>query len=232
VSLPVNGSRLVLTGMVGLLILLTPVHVALAAADTEVLWYQEQTGEEMVMFSRETAADGERIAVMQRQKETTDSTISTPDGATISWHYTDPPDTDVKAWRTGDALHLAGTFKGRVLEETIGLDDDPWFQHPSYSLGRMALSESDSASFWIIRQDTLAIAALTAKRDKSETVTCTDDPLVAEKITIRPKGVLAPLWSGQYWFRKKDGLFLRYSGVHGPPGTAETAVCLSSRVTE
>lgn len=231
-SLPVNGSRLALVGMACFLPLLASVLVALAAVDTEALWYREQTGEEMVMFSRETASDGERITVMQRQKEMSDATISTPDGATISWHYTDPPDTDVKAWRTGDALHLAGIFKGRVLAETIRLDDDPWFQHPSYSLGRMALSESDSATFWIIRQDTLAIVALTAKRDKSETVTCTDDPLVAEKITIRPKGVLAPLWSAQYWFRKKDGLFLRYRGVHGPPGTAETAVCLSSRVTE
>ncbi len=56
-------------------------------------------------------------------------------------------------------------------------------------------------------------------------------PIVGAAVAFGPlQGMLAALWQAAFWFREDDRIFVRYQGVHGPPGTDETVVQLSQEV--
>jgi hypothetical protein len=50
----------------------------------------------------------------------------------------------------------------------------------------------------------------------------------ARKVIVRSAGMLSLFWHCTYWFEEGSGIFIRYEGVHGPPGTPKTVVRLAS----
>lgn len=62
------------------------------------------------------------------------------------------------------------------------------------------------------------------KRQAEEVVQLEKGAVPAVRIELRLTGMLAPFWKSRYWFRSKDGVFLRFEGPGGPPGTPEMVV--------
>ncbi len=82
----------------------------------------------------------------------------------------------------------------------------------------------------MIRSDNLEVVEMQAVKGKVEEITVAGRKVRARKVVIRRRGILAALWQAAFWFREDDRIFVRYQGVHGPPGTDETVVQLSQEI--
>lgn len=126
--------------------------------------------------------------------------------------------TSISAFRQGNTIHIQGQLKGNAIDKTIAIDAAPWFQSMSWSLRRLALSNDEQLELWTLRPDTLKAYKLVAQKIGKEALQIGDKTVVGIKIEIRLKGILGAFWSGQYWFRETDGVWLRYKGVSGTAG--------------
>jgi hypothetical protein len=80
--------------------------------------------------------------------------------------------------------------------------------------------------YWIIRRDTLTPVKMKARKEERCTVTVNNMNFAARKVRVRLSGLRSLFWHGDYWFRRDDGLLLRYKGTTGPPGTPEKTVSI------
>nr|WP_320010885.1 hypothetical protein [uncultured Desulfobulbus sp.] len=193
--------------------------------------YQEQTGDDSFVFVWQLEKEPEEVTltVTQRQKEEVFVSVNTPQGGTLSWHYTRTPDIDIRVERTGNFLVYSGVFEGKKIDKREKIDKRPWYQPLSFSLRCMEERQEDTVSFWTVRPDNLEALTLQAKRGGSGRLLESDGKEVwANKVVIRLEGLLSAIWSAEYWFRKDDNLFVRYRGTHGPPGVPETRISLLS----
>lgn len=110
------------------------------------------------------------------------------------------------------------------------VDDRPWYQPMSFSLGAFLATSRSEVSFWTIRSDKLEVVAMQAEKGEVEEVTVAGRRVRARKVVIRRQGTLAAVWQASFWFREDDRIFVRYQGVHGPPGTDEAVVQLSQEI--
>ena len=131
---------------------------------------------------------------------------------------------DIIAARKGDSIHIEGMRFGKEYSKTINIDERPWYQPLSFSLGDFLDSGATKTSFWIIRADEIKVIALTAEKMGAEDVFFNGSGIPAQKIEVRADGFYSSFWHATYWYRKSDNLFLRYQSTHGLPGSAETIV--------
>jgi len=139
--------------------------------------------------------------------------------ASISWEGTNrKDDTTISAHRQGDTIVLEGTLRGDPISKTMAIDAAPWYQSLSWSLRRLVLSDDKQTEFWTLRPDTLEKHKMVAKKMGEEEVQIEGVSVPAIRLEVRLKGMLSPFWSSTYWYRKTDGVWLRYEGPSGPPG--------------
>jgi hypothetical protein len=193
------------------------------SADVSRYLYRETTGTESVeLIHRIEIGDNAVITCTQAGEER--RTVSDFSGTTREWRISKGSNTEIVARRRNGAIVVSGTRDGTPVAETLSNKDLPWFQLLSFSLGAFRDSDETSVTFQMLRPDTLSIVTLEAKKQGEETIVVAGNPTTASKIRISPPWPLSALWKGYYWFRKKDGLFVRYEGTNGPPGTAKTVV--------
>jgi hypothetical protein len=205
--------------------LAAPLHNGLPEG---IFVYQERTGDQAVLFEWRAEESEEGIVIWGVEKNKTFYNLCTPDGATREWRFDEPGRHEITALRIGNSLVIRGIRLGEEISRTVALDDRPWYQPLSFSLGKFLGSAETRTSFWIIRADKIEVVAMTAEKIGEETILVDTEEVAASKVEIRAEGFLAKLWHGTYWFRKSDNFFLRYESVHGLPGTAETIVELVS----
>ena len=144
-------------------------------------------------------------------------------GATTQWQY-QHSDTNIHVNRKENKLYMAGTKKGQKVNQVFQLDDSPWYQPLSYSLRNFLSSDRSSVVFWIIRADNLSVIKMKAVKDTIEEIQVGDRWFESQKIKVSPVGITGYLWCGTYWYRVPDGLFLKYIGTNGWPGTQKTII--------
>jgi hypothetical protein len=139
--------------------------------------------------------------------------------ATVRWRDTNTADnTSITALREGNAIVIKGMLNGIPIDHAVAIDEAPWFQSMSWSLHSLILSRDEQTEFWALRPDTMKAHKLVAKKAKKETLHIGGDTVPAIRIEVRLKGMLSPFWHSNYWFRRTDGVWLRYEGPSGPPG--------------
>jgi hypothetical protein len=189
--------------------------------------YREQTGDQSVLFFWQLATAANGVTVTLRQGNEVYTSLNTPEGTTLSWRYVHHPDTDVHVERAGNLLRFSGRYQGRSINKEIKIDKRPWYQPLSYSLHCLEQRQQDRTSFWTIRPDNLEVLTLQAERQGTGRLIEADGGgVIANKVVIRFEGLMAGLWSAEYWFRQGDNLFIHYRGTHGPPGVPETTITL------
>lgn len=159
--------------------------------------YREQTGDDSFTFSwqADREQDSGTVIVTQKQGEEIFSSDNTAEGTTLSWRYVKQPGTDVRAERIGDRIHFSGRFGGERVDRYEVIDPRPWYQPLSFSLQRMMARDQQAARFWTIRPDTLEVLAMQARKASSEQVALDNGTVqVADKVVIRPDGLLSALW--------------------------------------
>ncbi|MBI4793393.1 MAG: hypothetical protein HY789_11880 [Deltaproteobacteria bacterium] len=197
-----------------------------AAHGAEEYVYRQTTASESTLF-RWQLETAEMVTITSREEKVLYVNVCDASGATHTWRM-QKEDAEVSAQRRENELHIRGTFAGEPIDEIFLLDEFPWFQPLSYSLRNFLLTgAAEKQVFWMIRPDKLKPQKFQASKQGVEAITIGTDSYQAVKIKICPTGVLAGFWHAYYWFRPEDGLFLRYEGTHGPPGTPKTVISLA-----
>jgi hypothetical protein len=190
--------------------------------------YRETMGEVTTYFYWQLEEQEQQRIVTVHEKKKSFVNLCSVDGATWRWQLKDTDNNhDIIAERQGDELKISGVRYGEVYEETVELDERPWFQPLSYSLRNFLGSEEESMSFWTIRTDTVEATTLQVKKAGEEEIPVNGKKIMAQRVELRAEGFFSHFWHGTYWFRKSDKLFLMYRSVHGSPGTLETVVELT-----
>lgn len=156
-----------------------------------------------------------------------DITHMDDDLATVSWSVSDPDArTALNVVRSEDILIFSGQFNGEDIQRSVTINPAPWYQALSVSLREFNRSSEKMKKIWSIRPDTLDVHQLKIIREGDEIIQLGSDPCHTTRIKIQLTGFKSVFWSGQYWLRKEDGLFVRYEGPSGPPGWPLTTVTL------
>lgn len=198
----------------------------------EMYRYIEKTGTHTTFFDWHLDIDKEQmISITSQEANALFVNLCDESGATHNWLMKKENET-ISAQREENELHIYGTRGNETINKFFLLGEVPWFQPLSYSLRNLLKSEPDETKiFWMIRPDELKPHKFQAARVGFEEITIGNNSFQTAKIKINPTGLLSYLWHAYYWFRLEDGLFLRYEGTHGPPGTPKTVISLSPQPT-
>ncbi len=186
--------------------------------------YRQTTGDKEVLLSWSL------LAVDNSELTTTigpelDVTYFDGDYATHRWTVDDPEtQTRLEVRREENRLIFAGVFRGEALEKSVDIDDSPWYQALSYALRLYHEGEGERQEFWSVRPDTLDVYRMQVNLVGEEQLTIQGETIATLKLKIRLTGLRAKFWSSSYWLRKNDGVFVRYEGPSGPPGSPMTVV--------
>ncbi|OGF47860.1 MAG: hypothetical protein A2452_12135 [Candidatus Firestonebacteria bacterium RIFOXYC2_FULL_39_67] len=135
------------------------------------------------------------------------------DFETVEWKLKNPKKSiDVIAVREGNIIILTGTFSGKENnKKEIYIDNRPWHQIFQLGLMKFAISETKEKSieFWGLRPDNPeSSGVLAASKDKVETIEVNGKKIETAKLRIGLAGWLSIFWTGDYWFRLSDGLYI------------------------
>jgi hypothetical protein len=207
--------------------ILAPVAAAAPAIpviDEEIHYYREVTGTSAEEVSwRLTRGD----TLVLTYKSPTERHVTTTGRGyrTRCWQVTEAnAGTDFIAERKNDTIVIEGTFKGEPLDKILDIDDAPWYQATSLSLRGLIASDDPQRVFWTIRSDTLTPHKIKAVKKGIETVASEENANKLQHIRLRATGMLAPFWKSDYWFSLPGGIFQRFEGPSGPPGSPMTVV--------
>jgi len=139
---------------------------------------------------------------------------------TISWSYEDPGEnTRIMAERKDNNIILQGKARGKAITKKFKINDLPWNQSFNLGLEKFALDDIKKTKFWAIGTSGpgyMKITKFSVKRKKTETISVLGGKTSAVHIQISLSGLLSMFWTGNYWYRKSDGFFLRYKGKNKP----------------
>lgn len=213
-------------GLMALLAGLTPLRA-------QQYQYAAQAGENAYEISvRVRTEEGNPVLLLEEKKRHSEHTFDKELG-TKKWVLRDTNDLhDFTALRQGNQIHIQGVFQGEAVDKIVDIDERPWFNKLDHGLSEFAASDQETLSFWVLKiLSDLEPVKFEATKKGTEVITIGDQAYRAVKIRlIIDNFFLSKLWSAELWYRATDGLFLRYEGVNGGPGTPETVIELESKV--
>ena len=129
----------------------------------------------------------------------------------------------VSAINSGDSLLLTGIYKKKPVAKSYALKGIAWKQMIPFDLADFAFSKSPSLTFLCIAlmgPYALKTAQMQAKLIGEETISYKGEKTAVIHVRVSPAGIFAALWHANYWFRKRDGVFIRSesTGMPGKPG--------------
>jgi hypothetical protein len=209
------------TGLIAGCILLHTLAVATVPQD---LIYRKTVGQDTTLTRWQTYHADSLLVRTYQEGEQLHTTWYSGEEA-VRFELSDPAEElHVVVERSGDELTLSGTHKGKSLRNTLHLNGHPWLQSMSLSLGQFVLSGASEITYSIFRIDKMKLCTLQAQITGTHELVVNGIPQLATEVQVSATGILAKLWHCTYWFRSSDGLFLRYHGVNGPPGTPVTTI--------
>jgi hypothetical protein len=201
---------------------MTPLH----AMDTteEVYHYKEVTGDSVTEVAWRLRKGATYVLTYTSPAEQHVTTTG-HDYDTRRWQLTvENGQTNFLAERTGQTILVRGTFKGTPIDKRLEVDESPWYQATSLSLRQLVTSGDSERVFWTIRMDTLTAHKIKAIKKGIEFIESGGSRKELLRIRLTLPGLLAPFWKSDYWFALPEGIFFRFKGPSGPPGSPMTIV--------
>jgi hypothetical protein len=221
----VNDQRQLIIWLMAGCVIMMLARIAYSSEDSRRYTFLETTGSDELSHSWYIQPAGNYIETRWISPDRAFSNRSDETGNTMQWRISSD-NADITAWRVGNSIRFDGKRDDADISQSVEIDDSPWFQSLSYALGEFSQSRQDSVEFWFVRPDNLDVVKMRATRVGNEEVITDKGIFHARKVRISVSGFLSPFWKAFYWFRDSDGLFVRYHGVNGPPGTPSTTILL------
>jgi len=187
--------------------------------------YKIAIGEDIYCSSFSTTTTDSLILYIYRHEVEEQINYYNFDGLTQKFTHRDSTrNIDLIAIKDGRNVILKGISGEKIINTIIKLDESPWKQSMSYSLSEFALDEKEKIEYWIIRLDKFKGEKMQAEKAGAEGITIKGTQYNTVKVKISAAGLRSKFWSGNYWFRISDGLFLKYEGWNGLPGSTKTII--------
>ena len=187
--------------------------------------YKIAIGEDIYCSSFSTTTTDSLILYIYRHEVEEQINYYNFDGLTQKFTHRDSTrNIDLIAIKDGRNVILKGISGEKIINTIIKLDESPWKQSMSYSLSEFALGKKEKIEYWIIRLDKFKGEKMQAEKAGAEGITIKGTQYNTVKVKISAAGLRSKFWSGNYWFRSSDGLFLKYEGWNGLPGSTKTII--------
>jgi hypothetical protein len=158
------------------------------------------------------------------------------DLTTRAWTISDPSrQMDLAAAIDGEAIILRGSVRGKKVEKSFAAAGPPWNQLFQMGLGPFAMGEDGSWQFRSIGTQgpgELKIGKFTVKRQETEKIRLSGKEFSAIHLRVSLSGLLSIFWHGDYWFRLRDGRFLRYRGKNRSGGPLAVSELIGEKTHE
>ncbi len=188
-------------------------------------YYEIAIGEDVYYSSFSTTTTDSLILYIYRHEVEEQINYYNFDGITQKFTHKDSTRSiDLIAIKDGRNVILKGISEEKNIDTIIKLDESPWKQSMSYSLSDFALGNIEKIEYWIIRLDKFKGEKMQAEKAGTEVITIQSTQYNTVKVKISASGLRSKFWSGNYWFRASDGLFLKYEGWNGLPGSTKTII--------
>ncbi|MFP4088873.1 MAG: hypothetical protein ACLFT3_01080 [Cyclobacteriaceae bacterium] len=192
--------------------------------------YLDRTGDEQTQISiqKEQLADGTHTLEL-KEPDRYSLHYFRPKGFTRKWvHKNRSLNHDFVAERQGNTIRISGTFKGEPVNKAVEIDEAVWINKIDHGLSEWSKSGEDEMVFWVLKLSSdLEPIRFRAERVGLEELSLASGPHKAVKIRLKLDGFLySHLWSAYCWYRESDGLFLKFEGKNGGPGTPLTVISL------
>jgi hypothetical protein len=136
--------------------------------------------------------------------------------STLKWHYVDSvANSNFWVVRKGSVLECQGMLEGQKISITHDIGNQLWYQFHGFAFSAFVRSGDKKRTFISLRPSTLTAHELSIKRKKLSSIKLNDHRYDAVVLKIKLSGLLSLFWSGTYYFRCSDALFLKYSGYNG-----------------
>lgn len=199
------------------------------AAEQNYVYHSITKDVVVTLNEKVTIKEDEIINIISFDNGAIIKTILDPKLATKEWKlHNKGEDTDLIAERSDNSIVIKGDFKGKEITKELKIDNRPWYQAWNLSFGRFVLSNRDRQEFWTLRDSDLKEFVMVVLREKEEIIELNGEAIETVKVKVTLNNWMSKFWKVHYWFRKSDGVFLRYEGVNGPPGTPLTVTELKS----
>ncbi len=226
--------RLPATAVLAILLLSAgfPSPAAVGSLPLGTLTYRETEGGAVTthVIRIQEAEDGFRVELSSGRPAGTvrQSFRVAGDLSTRAWTFSDPARAmELDASVLDGRIVLSGSFRGKKVDKRFVAGGPPWNQLFQMGLGPFALSGMEEASFRSIGTQgpgELKIGKMSVTRKGEEEIVLDGQKVAAVHLRISLSGLLAIFWHGDYWYRRSDGLFLRYRGKNrsgGPVAVSE-----------
>jgi hypothetical protein len=166
----------------------------------------------------QSARNGQTIFTSVQGAETNEYAIG-GDWTTLSWHYVNSDEnTDLTVTKANGSYRMEGMFKAKPVSETIRSEGQVWRQNIGFHLADVIEGKS-SITFECFRPDNLQLYEM--KADAKE-INHNE-----QRVNVHLTGLLSRFYGVNYLIdTQARGHFVRYKGIHGPPGTPETTITI------
>lgn len=206
--------------------------IATVSLPVGTLTYRETEGNAVTthVIRIQPAEDGFRVELSSvRPAGTVRQSFRVASGlGTRAWTFSDPARAmELDASILDGRIVLSGSFQGKKVDKRFDAGGPPWNQLFQMGLGPFALSGDKGTSFRSIGTQgpgELKIGKMSVTRKGEEEIELDGRKVNAVHLRISLSGLLSIFWHGDYWYRKSDGLFLRYRGKNrsgGPVAVSE-----------
>lgn len=227
ITLPVAASRwITLMGIAGFGLVATPLSAQQYLYDG--LFGKHAYG---IRVNKQLKAN-KPVLILEEKKRYSEHTFH-PKLGTEKWVLRDEKENhNFTARRVGDRIKISGTFQGEPIEKTVDIDERLWFNKLDHGLSNFITSDQQELSFWVLKLiSDLDPLKMEAKKVGTEPLTIDGKTYKTVKVKLTIDNfMLSKLWSAELWYRASDGLFLRYEGANGGPGTPLTIIELDSKI--
>lgn len=147
-----------------------------------------------------------------------------PDFETRQWHVVNvKEDTDYAGKREGNSIIISGRFQGSEVEDTLEIDERPFYYNPKLGLMGFLSSEEweDQAPekikdhFWGFQNRELKAYPMKARHEGLEVISVGGKPVEAIKVYWTVDDFRSIFFKRTYWFRKSDGLYIKQKSGKG-----------------
>jgi len=200
-----------------------PLLVSLNAAHV----YYEIEDADTLIFNNSTIVKENEIIRLYENDNCKHLTVFDTTFHTIKYEFENKEEnSEVTIDQQDSKIVLKGILKGKEIESEFVNDEIKWSQSITYTLHRFMLSDKEQEIFRIFRPDNFKPIEFKAVKGEEDTLQINGTEIPVQKIKLRLNGIKSIFWKGEYNFRIPDGLFIKYKGKNGGPGSPETTIIL------
>ncbi|MDY6914958.1 MAG: hypothetical protein SVM86_01400 [Candidatus Cloacimonadota bacterium] len=194
------------------------------AKNSQIYSYTETTNDTTVLTYYKTTKTDSLIKRINQKGDETQITYYNKKNEALIFSFKDNK-SDYKLTKEGNKLLVERYCANKQLQKEYELiPETPWWQTMSYSLTKFSQRTKKEVEYQVFLIGLYDVIKLRAMKKDIEKIEVNSSTFVTQKIEITLCNFGGNFWNANYWFRKSDGLFLKYEGTNNPPCTAKTVI--------